>query len=122
MSRTILVPLLFALFWHGASANPATTTTTPASSTTGVAPAFPTMSATDGGGVAQGGVGSQDNGSTAGASGDSQSAFNLGKGGVVGISVAIGVVVIAISECPVSSTSQHSVLTKTQSSYGPSGT
>lgn len=71
-------------------------TTTTSQSASGSAPAFPTMSGQDGVGVPAGGVGSQDTGSTGGASGTDQGSFSLSTGAIVGISVAVGLVVVAI--------------------------
>ncbi len=72
-------------------------TTTSSSSATGPPPAFPTMSGPDGG-VPDGSVGSLATGNGGGNSGSSQGSFNLSTGAVIGISVAVGVVVIAISK------------------------
>lgn len=80
------------------SAVSADATTTSSASATGTAPAFPTMSGQDGVGVPAGGVGSQDTGSAGGASGSDQGSFSISTGAIVGISVAVGVVVIAIGE------------------------
>lgn len=61
-------------------------------------PSFPTMSAQDGVGVPDGGVGSTATPSMPGANGADQGAFSLSTGAIVGISVAIGVLVIAIGK------------------------
>lgn len=69
----------------------------PQSGTDSAAPSFPTMSAQDGVGVPDGGAGSTDtNEAQGGASGSDGGAWSLGTGGIVGISVGIAVVVIAI--------------------------
>jgi hypothetical protein len=58
------------------------------------------MSGQDGVGVPDGGVGNQATGNAGGNSGSSGS-FNLSTGGIVGISVAVGVTVIGIGESAV---------------------
>lgn len=61
-------------------------------------PAFPTMSAQDGFGVAEGGVGSSISDETQGGNdGSDGSSWSLSTGGIVGIAVGIAVVVIAIA-------------------------
>lgn len=65
----------------------------PQATETGSSPAFPTMSAQDGFGVAEGGVGSADS-VEAGNAGKDGSSWSLSTGGIVGICVAIAVVVI----------------------------
>jgi hypothetical protein len=71
----------------------------PQTATDSASPAFPTMSAQDGVGVPEGGAGSttttEDQG---GASGSDNGAWSLGTGGIVGISVGIALVVIAIGK------------------------
>jgi hypothetical protein len=74
----------------------AATSTAPATSTQSE-PAFPTMSAQDGVGVPDGGVGSQVHPtSVPGSDGSNQGAFSLSTGAIVGISITIGVVILAI--------------------------
>ena len=73
-------------------------TTTSSSSATGAAPAFPTMSGQDGVGVPDGSVGNLATGNAGGNSGSSQGAFSLSTGAIIGISVAVGVTVIAIGK------------------------
>jgi len=59
--------------------------------------AFPTMSAQDGMGVSEGGVGSTVNaGAAAGADGADKGAFSLSTGAIIGIAVGIALVVIGI--------------------------
>lgn len=66
---------------------------------TGPSPAFPTMSAQDGFGVAEGGVGSTNTlDGEGGNAGSDSSSWSLSTGGIVGISVGIAVVVIAIGK------------------------
>ncbi|TID13231.1 hypothetical protein E2P81_ATG10084 [Venturia nashicola] len=74
----------------------ATTPTAATSIHTG--PAFPTMAAQDGVGVPDGGVGSIEHPTAAaGADGSNQGAFSLSTGAIIGISVAIGLVIVAIA-------------------------
>jgi len=90
--------LLFSItFWSIRVFANGTPTSTSSSSASGTAPAFPTMSGQDGVGVPDGGVGSQDTGSAAGAAGSDQGSFSLSTGAIVGISVTVGLVVIGIS-------------------------
>jgi len=56
------------------------------------------MSGQDGVGVPDGSVGNQATGNAGGNSGSSQGSFNLSTGAIIGISVAVGVVVIGIGE------------------------
>ena len=62
---------------------------------TGSSPAFPTMSAQDGFGVAEGGVGSSISDET-GNGGSDGGSWSLSTGGIIGIVVGIAVVIIAI--------------------------
>ena len=91
MERTYLYKTLF-LFSSVAFALPQTETSSPG--------AFPTMAAQDGFGVAEGGVGSiAQEGNEAGNEGSDSSSWSLSTGGIVGISVGIAIVVLAIGTC-----------------------
>lgn len=77
-------------------------TTTPSSAPTGTTNSFPTITDTESTGQFIGGVGSQTGGTEGGASGGNGGAFQLSTGAVVGIAVACGLVVIAISKLDLS--------------------
>jgi hypothetical protein len=81
----------FLLLWPTAIAFALPQQTTSASSS------FPSMSAQDGTGVGEGGVGSTVNaGAAAGADGADKGAFSLSRGAIVGMSIGIGFVIVAI--------------------------
>lgn len=95
---------------------------TTAATSTHTEPAFPTMAAQDGVGVPDGGVGSiQHPTAAAGADGSNQGAFSLSTGAIIGISVAIGLVIVAIGKLS-SHLAQGSHLTGKQEACGLSGT
>lgn len=97
-------------------------TSTTASTSTQTEPAFPTMAAQDGVGVPDGGVGSiQHPTAAAGADGFNQGAFSLSTGAIIGISVAIGLIIVAIGKLP-SHLAHRSHLTTVQEACGLSGT
>lgn len=79
------------------------------------------MAAQDGVGVPDGGVGSIQHPSAAGADGSNQGAFSLSTGAIIGISVAIGLVIVAIGKLP-SHLAQRTHLTSIQEACGHSGT
>jgi hypothetical protein len=79
----------------------AQTTTQPGAKQTGATQttsSFPSMTAIDGLGVSEGGVGSQVDSKNPGADGHDSGSINLSTGGIVGIAIAIGVVVLGIGK------------------------
>jgi hypothetical protein len=98
MDAPNLLLLVFSIAVWPSVAFAQSPTPTSSSSATGVVTSFPTiMSGQDGVGIPDGSVGSQATGNE-GNSGTSQGSFHLSTGAIIGISVAVGVTVIAIGE------------------------
>lgn len=96
MSRFVVQTLALAIFclpWVSLADGTMTTTSNP---TTAGPASFPTITDTEGTGSLVGGAGSDVGGAVGGASGGNGGAFQLSTGAVVGISVACGLVVLAI--------------------------
>jgi hypothetical protein len=85
---------------------------TAASTSTQTQPAFPTMSAQDGLGVPDGGVGSVVHPTSApGSDGSNQGAFSLSTGAIVGLSIGIGLIILAVGKLSLRSSHDGSSLT-----------
>jgi hypothetical protein len=91
MDTTLLTPLLLL-----ALSMPSVVLAQTTSATKSAASSFPTMAPQDGFGVGEGGVGSVLNSTNAGSDGADTGAISITTAGIVGISVGIAVVVIAL--------------------------